>query len=443
MNRLLILVSLCLFCGCFAWDLDERPSPWAEPVPQKETDPVLRYPDRNQAEPPSRSKSETEMWKPVEPAPSPRAGEIPEAPEVEPAAPPVEAPDAADPREEKIRKLEERIEAMKRMLREREAIAEREDPPPSSPEDEKTRRAVLHKRRALQLKKIIELDWALGEVREKVGEEVFAALFGRDQGNGGFVLRGKVVAGDSPKQLAALHLGWRHGVRAGTVFKVVRALEDGRLQVKAEVVVIRVEGEKSTAQITRVVPGEEPVKPGDSLFTKLFRQEKSGVSQFRYGGSVFLDDPKAFQDRLKSDAALAGKGTFRIRVGRLEKPLDRLEDLEADVYALKKQESDLNWILTRIQQIAGGHPRPYELEVPPKIDGQVVGVSQKMNLIVINVGEDDGVRVGFEFTVYRGKNYVGKAIVEKVFPRQSACRVLLDKTKGKIQAGDKVSTQVY
>jgi len=78
----------------------------------------------------------------------------------------------------------------------------------------------------------------------------------------------------------------------------------------------------------------------------------------------------------------------------------------------------------------------------PIINGSVAGVSNKVNLAVINVGEEDGVRVGFEFTIYREKSYVGKMVVEKVFPRQAACRVILDKTKDKVRVGDQVTTRV-
>ncbi|MCU0722980.1 MAG: hypothetical protein MUC63_05100, partial [Planctomycetes bacterium] len=59
------------------------------------------------------------------------------------------------------------------------------------------------------------------------------------------------------------------------------------------------------------------------------------------------------------------------------------------------------------------------------------------------VGEEDGVKPGFEFTIYRGNTYVGKMVVEKTYPRQAAGRVVLEKTKDKVQPGDIVTTQVF
>jgi hypothetical protein len=85
---------------------------------------------------------------------------------------------------------------------------------------------------------------------------------------------------------------------------------------------------------------------------------------------------------------------------------------------------------------------PLHADYVLKIDGTIIGVSTKRNLVVINVGEDDGVRIGYTFTIYRDKSYVGKLVVEKIYPRQAACRILKDMTKGKVEAGDQVSTQV-
>jgi hypothetical protein len=91
-----------------------------------------------------------------------------------------------------------------------------------------------------------------------------------------------------------------------------------------------------------------------------------------------------------------------------------------------------------------GGPPPGFTEYPPipKIDGRVVGVSTKLPLLVISVGEEDGVKVGFEFTIYRGNTYVGKMVVEKVYPHQAVGRWIQEKTKDKILPGDSVTTKI-
>lgn len=118
-----------------------------------------------------------------------------------------------------------------------------------------------------------------------------------------------------------------------------------------------------------------------------------------------------------------------------------LDDLKQRHVDLAKKKADLEWLLARIQEKIGAIPD--EITAMPKIDGRVVGVSSKMNLVVISVGEEDGVRIGFEFTVFRGSSYVGKLVVEKLYPRQAACRIVLEKTKDQVQPGDSVTTHVY
>lgn len=78
----------------------------------------------------------------------------------------------------------------------------------------------------------------------------------------------------------------------------------------------------------------------------------------------------------------------------------------------------------------------------PAISGKVVGVSDKYNLVMLNVGEHDQVKEGYEFTVYRGKDYVAKVKVDKVYPDMCACYSLDEYQKDKIRQGDDAGTRV-
>ncbi|MHC5038418.1 MAG: hypothetical protein ACYTHM_13985 [Planctomycetota bacterium] len=131
---------------------------------------------------------------------------------------------------------------------------------------------------------------------------------------------------------------------------------------------------------------------------------------------------------------------------RLQQQLEdmkvNLGNLQRRHVDLAKKKAELEWLIAQVQEKVGVEVLK-GLITPPKIDGSIIGVSGRVNLVVINVGEDDGVRVGFEFTIYRGNSYVGKMVVEKVYPRQAAGRVMLNMSKDKVQQGDKVSTHVY
>ncbi|MFN7181504.1 MAG: hypothetical protein ACK4NF_02350 [Planctomycetota bacterium] len=92
-----------------------------------------------------------------------------------------------------------------------------------------------------------------------------------------------------------------------------------------------------------------------------------------------------------------------------------------------------------------------ELEIPipevtikkKTIDGIVTAVSNKVNLVLISVGEEHGVEVGDQFTVYRQDTYIGKIIIEKVWKDGAAGRSLKELEKEKIQQGDRVTTRIF
>jgi hypothetical protein len=77
----------------------------------------------------------------------------------------------------------------------------------------------------------------------------------------------------------------------------------------------------------------------------------------------------------------------------------------------------------------------------PRIDGVVLGVSDRTDLVLISVGEKDRARVGYRFTVYRGSEYVSALVVQRVEDDWAACNELVDFRCDTIQQGDNVSTK--
>jgi predicted nucleic acid-binding Zn-ribbon protein len=81
--------------------------------------------------------------------------------------------------------------------------------------------------------------------------------------------------------------------------------------------------------------------------------------------------------------------------------------------------------------------------VPP-IDGKVAAVRDDMNppLVLLTVGSDDKVEKGFHFSIYRGSEFIGQVIVEKVLKDSSGCRVHFVKSGQRILAGDNAATRL-
>lgn len=87
-----------------------------------------------------------------------------------------------------------------------------------------------------------------------------------------------------------------------------------------------------------------------------------------------------------------------------------------------------------------------DLDIPvqiPLIDGKVKSLSGG-DLITLTVGRDDGVELGYPFTVVRGKTYIGRVVVRKVY--KETCIARIDKSMlapgRKIRAGDVVTTRI-
>lgn len=81
-------------------------------------------------------------------------------------------------------------------------------------------------------------------------------------------------------------------------------------------------------------------------------------------------------------------------------------------------------------------------EVPPAISGVVAAVSPDVNLVVLDVGADDKVKQGYEFTIYRGDRFIGKAQVQNVLDDMAGARVLFLEDGQQVRQGDRVSTRV-
>jgi len=80
----------------------------------------------------------------------------------------------------------------------------------------------------------------------------------------------------------------------------------------------------------------------------------------------------------------------------------------------------------------------------PAIDCRVTAVKSDVQpaLVLLNVGSNDKVEKGFHFSVYRGSEFIGKVVVEKVLADSAGCRVLFVKDGQSVQSGDSAATRL-
>jgi len=90
------------------------------------------------------------------------------------------------------------------------------------------------------------------------------------------------------------------------------------------------------------------------------------------------------------------------------------------------------------------YPEPGGVVAPAHLYGKVMQVNSEYNRVVVSLGEDDGVKKGMEFTVYRAApegGYVTTIVIEDVDKELSVARAAtsLQGRLGEVRVGDNVS----
>jgi hypothetical protein len=65
-----------------------------------------------------------------------------------------------------------------------------------------------------------------------------------------------------------------------------------------------------------------------------------------------------------------------------------------------------------------------------------------VDVYILSVGSKDGVKEGYEFTVYRGNEYVATVVVDHAYPNYSAAHTKPGTKKRDAQPGDEAATRL-
>jgi hypothetical protein len=76
----------------------------------------------------------------------------------------------------------------------------------------------------------------------------------------------------------------------------------------------------------------------------------------------------------------------------------------------------------------------------PELDGQVIAVAA--GAIEVSLGSDDGLQLEHVLEIYRGGEYVGRAVVTSVGSDRAVARLVKAYARGIAQQGDRVTTRV-
>jgi chromosome segregation ATPase len=111
----------------------------------------------------------------------------------------------------------------------------------------------------------------------------------------------------------------------------------------------------------------------------------------------------------------------------------------ADSKTLREQLDEKVTLLDRYKkekgQLTGG------VTMKP-VSGVVQACNNSVDIYIISVGAKDQVEVGYEFTVYRGSEYVSTIVIDKVFPNYASGTTKPGTKKRDVMAGDECTTRL-
>jgi chromosome segregation ATPase len=165
----------------------------------------------------------------------------------------------------------------------------------------------------------------------------------------------------------------------------------------------------------------------------------------------FIDKSKE-NERLETKIAQLDDTIGKLTVAR-DGFQDRLTAAEKTrdnaIQEVAKLTEDVNHYVRILQRIKTDRPDVYDqavrgetIEPRRAIRGKVTAVDKNLGLVVINVGQKNDVRKGYSFIVFRGNQYVGKVVVDEVFPDVAAAQYSRPDMRTDVEVGDDVTTKL-
>jgi peptidoglycan hydrolase CwlO-like protein len=130
-------------------------------------------------------------------------------------------------------------------------------------------------------------------------------------------------------------------------------------------------------------------------------------------------------------------------VARLSQSVETAEKAlaaqQAENTTLNSRLDELSTTISRYQKEKGQLTGAMSMK---PVNGVVQAVSNKDDIYVLSVGRKDGVEEGYEFTVYRGSEYISTVVIDKVFEQYSSGRTKPGTKRKDVVAGDEATTQL-
>jgi len=152
-------------------------------------------------------------------------------------------------------------------------------------------------------------------------------------------------------------------------------------------------------------------------------------------------------EALKKETADAKKSQMdaeddRARIeGDLKRSSDDVAEKERQLKTLSDDRDNLKAQLDALVKLGVDVPGLIGNTVP-LIEAKVADVGPNGSFVVLSVGQNDGVKIGFAFDVFRGADYVGRVVVDTVLPDSSTARVTRRSKGQDFRALDSATTRL-
>ncbi len=119
----------------------------------------------------------------------------------------------------------------------------------------------------------------------------------------------------------------------------------------------------------------------------------------------------------------------------------RIVALRKELHSSEQRRRELENVFTKLEEMGFDIPAIIVKQGTVPVHGKVLAVDPETDIVVISVGEKAHVTKGMSLSVYRGDNYVGKVVVNSVFPDMSSARIIRAETVKEVKAGDNVTNR--
>ena len=196
--------------------------------------------------------------------------------------------------------------------------------------------------------------------------------------------------------------------------------EESLAETKGQLVLV----EDKNAQLTR------DLQEAKEIEARLVEEMKNAERDFK--------KVKEQITKLESDLQKASEDAKAVE--KLAKTASEKEKMQEELARVREEKTKLE---IELQKRTGNIPGSVDVgevkvQTGRRFSGKVLVVNKRYDFVVIDLGKDHGMETGVVLILHRGRKFMGKVIVEKVYDRMSAASLLRDWMQGEPEVGDGV-----